>query len=171
MSDPLDQLLKEKRRANKAGKGDEAFRRAEAAVAERDSMLMDSDSDDWTNENLARKAVVERDRLDTKGSSPAAFGPGSNDIDLDESDRRRLFGEARGDAIVRILEGDKVKTQQERESEKIVGVPFWSEAELDDHMEIDEKSAPVLDMNMVNKHPIISLLSKVIEHKGKPSAV
>ncbi|RDB24989.1 hypothetical protein Hypma_007853 [Hypsizygus marmoreus] len=161
---PLDELLKEKKLADKGGKGSDAFRQAEAAVANKDAMLQEMElEDDWADEDAAKMAVAERERMIMKSSSPMAFEGVFDDITIDEEDRQRLFGKDGGKAIVDIINSDKAKKRMEQESEKTAGVPFWeaSDGDLDDQMTIDESKLPTLDITM--DHPILSLFKSAIE--------
>ncbi|KAF8070514.1 hypothetical protein FPV67DRAFT_1756091 [Lyophyllum atratum] len=77
---PLDDLLKEKKRDDQRGKGSEALRQAEAALANRDAIMVDVDDDDFTSEAAARKAVLERKRIFSKSSSPVAYEASEKEI-------------------------------------------------------------------------------------------
>lgn len=161
--DPLEELLKEKRLADKRGKGDEAFRLAEVAFAGKDALLEEMNEEDWTNEDTARMAVAERERMEMK-SSFMANDMGSDEMVLDAEDKQRLFGEERGKAIEDILDGDRAKTGKERENEKVFGVSLWSEGipDLDDHMAIDKV---VLVPDLTNSHPLVQLVKASVDCK------
>lgn len=162
--DPLEELLKEKRLADKRGKGDEAFRLAEVALAGKDALLEEMNEEDWTNEDAARTAVAERERMEMK-SSPMVNDTGSDVMVLDAADKQRLLGEARGKAIEDILDGDRAKTRIEKENEKVVGVSLWSEGipDSDNHMAIDDV-VPVLELKC--SHPVLRLLKASVDRKG-----
>jgi hypothetical protein len=164
--DPLEELLKEKRLADKRGKGAEAFRLAEVTLAGKDALLEEMDEEDWTNEETARMAVAERERMEMKSS------PITNDIDighedtvLDASDKQRLFGEERGKAIGDILDGDRAKTRKEKETEKVFGVPLWSDEiqDLDNHMSIDNVAQIA---KLRDSHPILQLVQLSVDNRG-----
>ncbi|KAF5380445.1 hypothetical protein D9615_004477 [Tricholomella constricta] len=160
---PLDDLLKEKKRDDQRGKGSEALRQAEAALANRDAIIVDVDvNDDFTNEAAARKAVSERRRLALKSSSPMAHDASESEQELDDEDRARLLGEQNGKAIVNMLDSDRASKQREKETEKPVGVPLWQMGEeLDGFMDVDEAAPPPL--NISNPHPIMSVLQGAIQ--------
>lgn len=166
--DPLDELLKEKKLADKRGKGDAAFRLAEGAIAGKNAMIdemsLESDSADWSNEDAARMAVDERARIDMKSSSPVASGSGNGgDVTLSAQDPERLLGEKHGKAVVNILDGDRKRKQVEKEAEKIAGISLWSESSADEGMAIDQVF-PTL-MNPGN-NSLVHTLSTAIEKQG-----
>ncbi|GLB37490.1 hypothetical protein LshimejAT787_0405410 [Lyophyllum shimeji] len=158
---PLDALLKEKKRDDQRGKGSEALRQAEAALANRDAIMLDVD-DDFTNEAAAQKAVLERKRTAMKSSSPMAYDANESDDELNDEERTRLLGEKRGKAIVNLLDTDKA--MRAKDVEKVAGTPFWQGAgEMDDLMEVDEVAFPPLDIS--KPHPLLSALRGAIERK------
>src|SRR3984885_11990816 len=159
--DPLEELLKEKRLADKRGKGAEAFRLAEVALAGKDSLLEEMNEEDWTNEDAARMAVAERERMELK-SSPIVNDAGNDEMVLDAEDKQRLLGEERGRAIENILDGDRAKTRKDKENERVFGVSFWSE-DLGENMAIDGvTSLPAL----TDSHPVLQLLKASVDRKG-----
>jgi hypothetical protein len=164
--DPLEELLKEKRLADKRGKGGEALRLAEVALAGKDALLEEMDEEDWTNEDAARTAVAQREYME-KRSSPMANDFGINEMVLDAEDKQRLFGEERGKAIEDILDGDRAKTQKEKENQKVFGVSLWSEwiPGMDNHMAIDS-AVPMKEL--IGSHPVLRLVKAFVDRKGVP---
>lgn len=161
--DPLEELLKEKRLADKRGKGDEAFRLAEVALAGKDALLEEMNEEDWSNEDAARMAV--RERMEMK-SSPATNNTSNDETTLGPEDKQRLFGEERGKAIENILYGDRTKKQKEKENEKVFGVPLWLEGiPTLDQMAIDNV-VPMLELK--GSHPILQLVKAVVDRRGVP---
>ena len=158
---PLDELLKEKRLANKRGNGNEAFRQAEAAVKNKDFVFQDMD--DLMNEETARVAVSDLERMNVRSSSPSFCTSEDEEISMDEMDRQRLFGEEGGKAIKDIVEGDKVKRQKERGSKKLFGIPLWQADSLD-LMEIDEPNSTFPGRK--HQHPLLSMIASALENKG-----
>ena len=150
--------------ADKRGKGDEAFRLAEVALAGRDALLEEMNEEDWTNEDAARIAVAERERMELK-SSPMPDDTASDEMVLDAEDKQRLFGEARGKAIKDILDGDRAKKRLEKANERVVGVSLWSEGvpESDDHMAVDNVVAM---LEPEDSHSILRLVKTSIDSKG-----
>lgn len=170
--DPLDELLKEKKLADKRGKGDAAFRLAEGAIAGKDAMMdemsLRSDSADWSNEDAAQMAVNERARIDMKSLSPVASGSGNKgDITLSAQDPERLLGEKHGKAVVNILDGDRKRKDVEKEAEKVAGVSLWSEHSADEGMAVDQVF-PTL-MNPGN-NSLVHTLSTAIEKQGSSAS-
>jgi hypothetical protein len=162
--DPLEELLKEKRLADKRGKGVEAFRLAEVALAGKDALLEEMNEEDWTNEDAARTAVEQRERMETK-SSPMANNMGDDEMILDAEDKQRLFGEERGKAIEDILDGDRAKTRKEKENQKVFGVSLWSKgvSDLEDPMAIDNV-VPMPELE--GSHPVLRLVKTSVDRKG-----
>ena len=115
--------------------------------------------EDWTNEDAARMAVAERERMELK-SSPIVNDAGNDEMVLDAEDKERLLGEERGRAIENILDGDRAKTRKDKENERVFGVSFWSEdlgGKIDDVL-----SLPAL----TDSHPILKLLKASVDRKG-----
>jgi hypothetical protein len=162
--DPLEELLKEKRLADKRGKGAEALRLAEVALAGKDALLEEMNEEDWTNEEAARTAVAERERMEMK-SSPTMNDTTHEDMVLDASDKQRLFGEERGKAIGDILDGDRAKTRKEKETEKVFGVPLWSEEiqDLDNHMPVDNVTQIAKPRD---SHPVLQQVKLSVDNRG-----
>ncbi|KAG5639407.1 hypothetical protein H0H81_002939 [Sphagnurus paluster] len=162
---PLDELLKEKKRDNERGKGSEALRQAEAALANKDMIMRDIDEDDFTNEAAARKAVavVEHKRRILKSSSPMSYdahGAIDSEDELNDEDRVKLLGDEAGKSIADLLNSDKASRRRETEIEKLLGVPFWQDEDLDNLMEVDEAARPSLDL--LNSPPLLALLQGTV---------
>jgi hypothetical protein len=159
--DPLEELLKEKRLADKRGKGDEAFRLAEGTVAGKDALLNEMD-EGWTNEAAARMAVVERARMEMISSGTMADSSGHDELTVHGKDGQRLFGNDRGQVITKILDGDRAQQLREKEKKKTFGVSLWLESSPD--LDGFTSLAPALESQ--NIHPILQLLTSCIERKG-----
>ncbi|KAG6911113.1 hypothetical protein DXG01_003853 [Tephrocybe rancida] len=157
---PLDDLLREKKRDDQRGKGSEAFRQAEAALADRDAIMFDGVDDDFTNEAAARKAVVERKRSALRSSSPGGHNVSDGEDDVDDEDRKRLLGEEQGKAVASLLSRDKASRQKEKEIEKLVGVPLWRASE--DVMDVDQEALPKVALS--TPHPMLSALQGAVDH-------
>ncbi|KAG6900266.1 hypothetical protein C0993_000719 [Termitomyces sp. T159_Od127] len=156
---PLDDLLKEKRQNDQRGKGFEAFRQAEAALANRDVMVFDADDEDFTDEAAARKAVMERNHLTSTSSSPGGYDASDSEEVVNEHDHQRLLGEKHGKAVANLLNCDKASRQKEKDIEKPVGVPLWHVNE--DAMDVDEATLPKLDIS--TSHPLLLVLHDAID--------
>ncbi|EEB96693.1 hypothetical protein MPER_04129, partial [Moniliophthora perniciosa FA553] len=125
---PLESLLKEKKKADQAGKGDDALQRAERAVAGRimrAEMDEEDDDDDMVNndwlgdENRARKAMQERmDRLE---SSPERDDFDDN-FSLNADVAKRLFDDdERGKAVAEMIATDKKNHEADSKLERQIG--------------------------------------------------
>ncbi|TFK75383.1 hypothetical protein BDN72DRAFT_874597 [Pluteus cervinus] len=145
-ANPLDALLKEKRKADQLGRGESAFRRAE-------STLIDQTDDDmrWSDEELALATVEERKRVDDFLYSGL---PEAEDISLDAQDRNRLLGDERSVAVGALLEHDKFVDDEDL-LDGDLGVPLWLRDSAD-LMDVDSVSA-VTDVPR-DGHPIFQLL-------------
>lgn len=162
---PLDDLLKEKKHNDQRGKGVEAFRQAEAALANRDAIVFDADGEDFTDETAARKAVMDRNDLTMMSFSPGGYDASDSEDEINEDDHERLLGEKHGKAVTNLLSRDKASRQKENVIEKPVGVPLWDVDE--DAMDVDEGTLPKLDISI--SHPLLSALHGAIERNGRLS--
>ncbi|KAG6841874.1 hypothetical protein C0991_005604 [Blastosporella zonata] len=154
---PLDELLKEKKRDDERGKGADALRQAEAALAQRDAIMSNVENDDFTSEAAAKKAVMERKGLSMLSSSPGRYEAMYSDDDVDDNDRKRLLGEEHGNAVANLLKRDKASRLQEKEIEKPVGVPLWRvNDDAHDLRNVDQATLPTLDIS--NPHPLLLAL-------------
>ncbi|KAG5648504.1 hypothetical protein DXG03_003115 [Asterophora parasitica] len=161
---PLDELLREKKRDDKRGKGSQALRQAEAVLASRDTIMIDVDDDDFANEAAAQKALNFRQLMDAKSSSPVAFGSLDSEDDLDDEDRKRLLGEENGKTIANILDSDRASKQREKESKTPLGIPLWQVDEaFPDLMDVDEVALPTLSNTKPN--PVLFALQGAVKRK------
>ncbi|KAF8161155.1 hypothetical protein B0H34DRAFT_795986 [Crassisporium funariophilum] len=126
--DPFEALLKEKRLAQKRGDGDDAFHRAETTTSNFgkggliDEMnIEESNTSDWHYQDAAAFAVKNRDWLISRPLTPDMSRTSSEDLNLGEEDKQKLFGEDGGKAIMGILEHDQVSKKEEEMKEKVVG--------------------------------------------------
>ena len=164
-SDPFDILLREKKLAEKSGKGDDAFCRAETTTGKfgEDRLLdeMDEDDlDDWNDKNAAL-AVRDRDWLINRPLTPVSNGGNGDDLGLGDDERRKLFGEDGGKAIMGILEHDKI-AKREVLNRQDPGLRFWSlPGAHNTTMVMDEAIAEISVTS-----PLISLLKESIQRGG-----
>lgn len=154
-ANPLDALLKEKRKADQLGRGESAFRRAESA-------LVDQTDDDtrWSDEELALATVEERKRVDH--FLYGGLSEHVEDLSLDAQDRKRLLGDERSVAVSALLEHDKFADDEDL-LDTDLGVPLWLDSS--DLMDVDSVSA-VLDVPG-DGHPIFQLLVDSVKSHGK----
>lgn len=123
---PLDDFLKEKKQAEKGGKGAEAFRCAESVASKQGKIGLFDEMADEQAESAAFQAVKERDQWLNKPLSPDNSVTSLGAITLVEEDRQRLFGDKGGKAIIGILESDRASKDRERAHKKFRGVLFWT---------------------------------------------
>ncbi|KAG6372341.1 hypothetical protein JVT61DRAFT_7781 [Boletus reticuloceps] len=158
---PLHALLREKELEDKRGTSCAALRRAEEAVREGSrEAFIDSDEFDTMNqahladEQAAWKAVHEFRKSTTPiGSSDAEdFTIGNRES--------KMLGSAAGEAITKILAGDKVSKGKEKARDTnqrmTSGVPLWISSS-DEDMEVDPMSIPSL-----SGHPILTCLDGLV---------
>lgn len=133
VENPLDALLKEKKNAEKKGKGADALRAAETAVAGKQGLLAEMDEEDpaWQDEGAAFSALKYRDRLEKDLSSDGAH----DDHEMGEEDQQRLFGRKCSKSIKVILDKDKGKAVDTESESKPFGIPLWLDAT--DQMEVE----------------------------------
>ncbi|KAF8664360.1 hypothetical protein AX16_000732 [Volvariella volvacea WC 439] len=101
-ANPLDALLKEKRVADKKGKGSEALRRAKSVANETDSEL---------DSNFEEASVSSSEEGDQR-------------LELEEHDKA-LLGDEQFTVVNNILQKDAAGNLEAHEGPKRVGVPFW----------------------------------------------
>ncbi|GBE80983.1 hypothetical protein SCP_0307060 [Sparassis crispa] len=190
--DPLEQLLKEKRLADKRGNGSKALLAAEAAASSPSQSKLEmrlemdaeeeSDADPaWADEDAAMQVVQQGARgLTLKSSSPvpadaAAKAEGeteSADEDLEEADCEKILGAKGGKAVGKILANDRKNNYtitKGKKKQRVVGVPLWESPEdspggkADDDMQV-ESALPSLPSGLAsNGHPIIFLLRRFVD--------
>lgn len=179
--DPLELLLREKKTADKRGNGQNAFKLAEIHVMKADDLLSDDNDEsnvhrsrattqDWTNEEAAMRAIeVAKEKAERDGEEVVV----DEGITLGEEDRERLLGKKGGEAIGKILDGDREvqASGQSGKPEKTPGVPLWhfdlrgkGKGRADD-MDVDV-SIPSLQLS-ASPHPLLSLFSNTLNSLGK----
>ena len=182
VDDPLEILLKEKKLAENSGKGTEALRRAETAVARSNAMGSEWDSDrehprsakrghDWTNEAAAMNAVRERQDLDF-GSGTSLFGSprSASDSFPEAEDQERLLGFERGKAVSILLAGDMQRKAHVRAEGKMSGVLLWLEdREMDSQTVLPSEKPPQPTLAGATVHPIIKAVNIAVERGGMPT--
>jgi hypothetical protein len=163
--DPFDALLKEKKLAEKGGKGHDAFRCAETTTSQfgQDGLLDGMDENDWNNQDAASLAVQDRDWLINRPLTPDSNKGNSDDLGLGDAEKRRLFGED-GGAIMEILEDDKI-TKREVLNRQVPGLRFWSLSGVAHcpTMVVDEVPS-ITEISPTS--PLICLLKKSIQRGG-----
>ena len=163
---PLHALLREKELQDKRGTSCAALRLAEEAIREgsREASIGSDDESDTMNqlrladEQAAWKAVHESRK------STSSVGP-SDVEDFTVGDREsKMLGVVSGEAINKILAGDKVRKGKERaqntDQKMASGVPLWIQSS-DEDMEVDSMSIPPL-----SGHPILTCLEGSLRSGG-----
>jgi hypothetical protein len=161
--DPFDTLLREKKLAEKSGKGQDAFCRAETTTDKFGDLLdgMDEDGlDDWNDQNTAL-AVRDRDWLINTPDSNRGNG---DDLKLEDAERRKLFGEDGGKAILGILEHDKI-AKREVLNRQVPSLRFWSQPGAHNTTMVMDEVPSIAKMS--DASPLLCLLKKSIQCGGK----
>ncbi|KAJ8076559.1 hypothetical protein PM082_000982 [Marasmius tenuissimus] len=161
---PLELLLREKAKADRAGKGQDDIARAELAVAGRHSLQQemeeeddaDDEREDWLgDEDMAWKAVQERDRDGTEEGY-------SDGLELDESDAKKLFEDTeRGDAVAAILASDRRTREMDHRSIKRLGHPLWI-VEPEDVMDVDIRPC----IKNIDQYPVLQPFKTALEQSN-----
>ncbi|KAG7440007.1 uncharacterized protein BT62DRAFT_938438 [Guyanagaster necrorhizus] len=140
---PIDTLLREKKRGESSGGGAAGLLRAENALASGNVELP------LAAENLALDTIRHQaDLLNGSSTDPIDVG----DMSFDQEGGQRLLGEKRGKAVLDILEGDKRKIEHIRMHQKYLGVPLWDDEPKDTTMDsaslhsFDEEDTPALKL-------------------------
>ncbi|KAJ7924900.1 hypothetical protein B0H13DRAFT_1976627 [Mycena leptocephala] len=161
LADPLGALLREKKRADKGGKGVVALRQAEDAVRAGSPLSEDSDNEkteDWTNEAAALAAVKGNGRA-WGTSSPGPSSSDSDEVSLNDEDRCRLLGEKRGKAVVGILDSDRANREAAKGKQKVLGVPLWEGDAAPMDTDLTIPSLP----DHIGGQPVLELLKSSID--------
>ncbi len=117
---PIEALLREKKRGENSGGGAAGLLRAEHALASSD---VDAESS-LAAENLALDAIRNQDHVLNRSSTDLLD---VGDLSFDRERGQRLLGKKRGKAVLGILEGDKRELENIRMQQKYLGVPLWDE--------------------------------------------
>ena len=165
--DLFDNLLREKKLAEKSGKGDDAFCRAETTTGKfgEDRLLdeMDEDDlDDWNDKNAAL-AVRDRDWLINRPLTPVSNGGNGDDLGLGDDERRKLFGEDGGKAIMGILEHDKI-AKREVLNKQVPSLRFWSPPGAQSTTLVVNEAPSIDEISVAS--PLLCLLKKSIQCGG-----
>ncbi|KZT11044.1 uncharacterized protein LAESUDRAFT_755664 [Laetiporus sulphureus 93-53] len=178
-SDPLDALLKEKNQADKHGRGINALRAAEAALASssrtKETVKFESDDEDpfispRAHEKVAHVPIEESPGLEHKSHEGDGYESTSEDEQLQEGEYERILGEEGGKAVGDILAKDRrlkmtAKQKKNQKKGRILGVPFWDTHLPDDGDEaMEADSIPPLPFDQVeaSEHPFLSSLFQAV---------
>ncbi|KAK0504673.1 hypothetical protein EDD18DRAFT_308278 [Armillaria luteobubalina] len=119
---PIEALLREKKRGENSGGGAAGLLRAEHALASGD---LDAESS-LTAENMALDAIRNQDHVLNRSSIDHLD---VGDLSFDRERGQKLLGEKHGKAVLGILEGDKRELENIKMQQKYLGVPLWDEPE------------------------------------------
>lgn len=153
-ANPLDKLLREKKKDDKSGKGIEGLRRAEEILRDaalekvnkgkgwmREEMDMDEDSEDedaWTHRRARRHGMDDDSDSDEDDE-------GGNELDLAEATKHLEAGQ--GEAVERILDSDRKGRMLKGRNKKrmMKGLPLWRDAEAgEDELAMKDEYEPAV---------------------------
>ena len=165
--DPFDNLLREKKLAEKSGKGHDAFCRAETTTdkfgEDRLPDEMDEDDlDDWNDQNAAL-AVRDRDWLINRPLTPDSNRSNGDDLRLGDDEGRKLFGEDGGKAIMGILEHDEI-AKREVLNRQVPSLRFWSPPGAHCTTLVVNEAPSIAEISVAS--PLLCLLKKSIQRGG-----
>lgn len=160
---PLDELLREKRAADKRGTSSAALRLAENAIKQKSHLVSLDDHVkydlDFMDEGAARRAVQHVQLL----SSPEEETD-SVDLPLGFRDTTSILGPGAGEAIHKILRSDRATQEKDTarvaKREKSYGVPLWKPCFIED-MDVD--LAPISRAPFTPASPITVLLHQLVD--------
>ena len=161
---PFDTLLREKKVAEKSGKGHDAFCRAETTTDKfgEDRLLEGMGEDDLDDQDAAL-AVRDRDWLINRPITPDSNRGDGDDLRLGNAERRKPFGGDGGKAIMGILEHDKI-AKQEVLNLQVPGLRFWSVPRAHNTSMVVDEGPSIAEISVGS--PVISLLKASIQRGG-----
>ncbi|KAI0733209.1 hypothetical protein C8Q72DRAFT_881664 [Fomitopsis betulina] len=186
-TDPLEALLKEKRRVDKRGGGEDALCAAEAAISSSSKEkkawakanlmreMEEEDSSDvdpaWMDEHAAMDVVKKsarrfKSRSSTPGLNFDEDSDDESDGELEEERQQALkeLGQEGAQKVGHILSGNRLLREamsKVKLRDRVLGVPLWDDspnADGDDAMEVD--CLPVLSFGeaAIQAHPLLGML-------------
>ncbi|KIP04865.1 hypothetical protein PHLGIDRAFT_178864 [Phlebiopsis gigantea 11061_1 CR5-6] len=191
VANPLDKLLREKKKNAKTGKGIDDIRLAEAAMHEkalvskskgkmREEMDREEDSDDemWADETAAARIAhqgTQRLKLSTSDNADDTDSDGE-DNELDIAEATKHLGDEQGAAVGKILDKDRKgwlrKGRAKKNGQK--GVSLWEDPVTDAESVLDEDSElPSLPLGQddVKSDRIFDILQAAVQKQGKCQCV
>ena len=154
---PFDTLLREKKLAEKCGKGHDAFCRAETTTGTFGEDLMEGIDEDVLDEKDAVLAVRDREWLINRPPTPDSNRGDGDDLRLGEVERRKLFGEDGGKAIMGILEHDKI-ANREVMNRQAPALRFWSQAGAHNTTMVVDEATSIAKISVDS--PLLCLLKR-----------
>ena len=162
--DPFDTLLREKKLAEKSGKGQDAFCRAETTTGKfSEDHGMDEDDLDHLNDQDATLAVRDRDWLINRPLTPDSNRGNGDDLRLGDAESRKLFGKDGGKAIMGILEHDEI-AKREVMNRHVPSLRFWSLPGAHNTTTVVDEAPSIAEISVAS--PIICLLKTSIQRGG-----
>jgi hypothetical protein len=165
----IDTLLREKKLAEKRGKGPYAFCRAETTTGKFGEERL-QDSDGWVESDLddlndqdAALAVRDRDQLINRPLTPDLSRGNGDDLSLGDTERRNFFGEDGGKAIMGILEHDKIE-KREVLNQQVPSLRFWSLPGAHNTTMVVDETLSIAEISVTS--PLMCLLKKSIQRGG-----
>ncbi len=146
---PIEGLLREKRRADQKHTGEEARNQADIALA-RKHMLDEMDYDGDDDQPASRIGV-----------DPFGLRTPPGDERVNSADGELLLGKKRGKAVANILESDRRTEEVAQRQEQTFGVALWEDVSEDLSMDSDSV-APDFPM----EHPMFKVFSEAIARQG-----
>ena len=120
------------------------------------------DEDDLDNQD-AVLAVRDREWLINRPLTPDSNRGDSDDLRLEDAERRKLFGGDGGKAIMGILEHDKI-AKREVLNQQAPSLRFWSQAGAHNTSMVVDESTPIAEISVDS--PLICLLKTSIQRGG-----
>ncbi|KAF9033277.1 acetyl-CoA synthetase-like protein [Hymenopellis radicata] len=150
---PIDGLLREKRRADQKHIGEEARNQADIALA-RKHMLDEMDYDGDDDQPTSRIGV-----------DPFGLRAPPGDEGVNSADGELLLGKKRGKAVANIIESDRRTEEVAQRQEQTFGVALWEDDSGDLFMDSD-LTAPDFSV----EHPMFKAFSEAIARQDTESA-
>ncbi|KAJ4467947.1 hypothetical protein C8J55DRAFT_608843 [Lentinula edodes] len=158
---PFTALLKEKREDDRSGRSDLEFIKAAENMLPKSQMLLEMDEEDGY------------DSFETPSQKTAAWlGREVDDmkVDLDDGNRRRLFGE-QSEGIKDILDGEQKNLQADERRKIEIGVRFWRDNTSSAGDDVDMDVEPTLDFGEHTKSPVLRKLYNALKSRDQVRAI
>ncbi|KAI6121661.1 hypothetical protein F5141DRAFT_1211334 [Pisolithus sp. B1] len=159
---PLDELLREKRAADKRGTSSAALRLAENAIKQKSHLVsLDDHAEydlDFMDEGAARRAVQDVQHLSSPEDETDFVDP-----TLGFQDTTKILGSDAAEAIHKILASDRITQEKDivkaAKREKSFGVPLWKPCSIED---MDVEQVPTSRTLFEHASPITALLDQLV---------
>ncbi|KAI6134463.1 hypothetical protein EDD17DRAFT_1857004 [Pisolithus thermaeus] len=158
---PLDELLREKKAADKRGTSSAALRQAENAIKQSHLVSLDDHAEydlDFMDEGAARRAVQDVRHLSSLEDESDFVDPA-----LDFQDTTKILGSDAAEAINKILVSDRITQEKDfvraAKRERSFGVSLWKPCSIED-MNVDQ--ATISRTLFEHASPITALLDQLV---------